>query len=405
MQGKVMPQVHKLNAAIHGEVERTAGALIQADEADLSNVNQGTIHPTQATTKAVEFMDKTGWAPDPQSSANQLSTELNNAAGMKFKDAKLLRSRIGAAEAAAYRRGDNLAGGYLTAMRSGLSDAMASRAQDLGMSKAWDHYNNEANAMFDLQRNNLFGDLLESRPGPDSAYRVLNGEDRLMPLVKRLAAKVETKGPTTTFSGDLSQARDWMQKYGLNVKDWDASLNHARSLSEAHERLQKGFGQGLYRMALNHPEHALLPLGVYAAMHGAGIYGFAPFLAASAVGSMSATGSSLAAAGRAIRSIREGVPASAYQTMTNAEGQASEYLQRQATGQAVQQMQQGKGVFGADGIAERVKSALASKGLPPDTIETAVRETRGQHNNFNDALRAAMAVATKAAIENKKAGR
>jgi hypothetical protein len=61
--------------------------------------------------------------------------------------------------------------------------------------------------------------------------------------------------------------------------------------------------------------------------------------------------------------------------------QTSEFLQGQATGQAIQQMQHGKGVFGADGIAERVKSALANKGLPPDTIETAIRATRGQHNN------------------------
>ena len=87
------------------------------------------------------------------------------------------------------------------------------------------------------------------------------------------------------------------------------------------------------------------------------------------------------------------------------ETEAMEYLKRQATGQAIQQMLKGKGPFGAEGVEEDVKLALTSKGVSPRMVESAVRAIRGQYNNFNDAYRAAMAVATKAAIENKKAGR
>jgi hypothetical protein len=84
--------------------------------------------------------------------------------------------------------------------------------------------------------------------------------------------------------------------------------------------------------------------------------------------------------------------------------QAMEFLKRQAAAGAVQQMLKGKGPLAGDGIEKDVKVALTNKGLlSPRMIESAVRAIRGQYNNFNDAYRAAMAIATKSAIESKKA--
>lgn len=303
-QGEVQPPIQKLQAAIQNEGAKTIQGLIDADKADASIKGTGSISTAKTATEAAKAIEETGYEPKPgeRDILEKLTSDPTDkiAQGLGYQNADMARARLGAPvwESTVQKiRGSipELGPGGLTmdeavklrsavgnalnkAQRGGnakfarvlsgsydeLGKAIGDRAKELGGdqgAKAWDHYNNEFKAYYEL-RKGITGDMMDS----------LADRHESIPQLKKFA------------TADLTEVKQAMKKYGLDPTELDKAQADARTIAETHDGLSKKLHGSAYRLMMGGGVAGGVAIGTYALAQGAGMYGFLPYLAATYAG-------------------------------------------------------------------------------------------------------------------------
>jgi hypothetical protein len=285
LQGKLAPLAVKMDALMENRVKTRAQAMEQADQMlGQQRGGQPTITPTNLTTAHAGHPSPTFETPK---AANLYVEAGQQIPGSTFSTMRDLRTRIGRTASALERSaGKGNDARILWSLYDGISKDMEAHATGpLKMPGQWKAYNTDATAMFDIQRGKL-GHLFDTRQysaNHPSIRLFTSGETPAIGLVNDLG---DIK---TTPSGEVNLWKEHMRKLGLDPKELTDSLDHARTLSSAHDSFTgKGQMGGMWRVATSGTTTGLLALGIYGAAHGMGIYGMMPYLMA--IGATRGTG-------------------------------------------------------------------------------------------------------------------
>lgn len=327
VQGRLMPAMTRLVHSIGSEIGRAFDTIAQADKAAPQH---GPVPMTQPLVDAVKHTVERHYEPmgrvarlyeDFKGTATGNTTGITpqGAVGtvpFDMAQAKVLRTQIGEEYARALRqdRGDDAA--FLKTMYDGLTDSMSDRASKLGQGKTFEHYNNESKALFDLKANKIAGGLMEGKPveAPDMRQVLGEGQSKTTEIGKMVGKGNETAPQ------DMAQIKDAMSKYGQDVAGWEDAVRQSKVLADAHDTMVKPFFKSMYSAALSGGPLALGAIGTYLALNGLGIYGFAPYLIASAMSTALSRVEPEMAAGRVGSELKGQVPMRAGQTMRPFEG-------------------------------------------------------------------------------------
>lgn len=264
-QGPIQRTIQTLRGAIQNEGAKTLNQAIEADKAAQTVQGRGTISAAPAIAEAAKAIEETGHIPTQQTRG--ILNRLNSQSVMTLEDAKNLRSDIGGAASRADRTGNAKLGKILWTAYDEVGNGMADRVQELqGTREPFDHYNNEFRAYYELNKG-ATGDVLDP----------LQDRHDAIPKLKNFS------------QADLTEVKEQMSQYGLNPKDLEKAQSDAKALVSAHDSISGKYNKSLYRLVLGGTGAAIaLPLSVYAAARGAGLYGMAPMLLASYIGSKTA---------------------------------------------------------------------------------------------------------------------
>jgi hypothetical protein len=263
-QSQVQPAFQKLQGAIKAEGARTIQQAIQADKAATQGMPmKGTISTAPAIGEVAKAIEDTGHIPTPQTAG--VMSRLNQNPMLSLEDAQHLRSDVGSAASKADRMGNAKMGKILWSAYDQLGEGMKGRIQELsGTTKPYEHYNNEFKAAFEMNKG-IAGSMQDS---------IMDRHDSI-PKLKELG------------DADLTEIKEQAAKYGMRPDEFDMAQKNAKSVAAAHDSLSGKMNKSLYRMMMGGGATGLqvaLPLSVYAAAHGAGLYGLAPLILASYVG-------------------------------------------------------------------------------------------------------------------------
>jgi hypothetical protein len=294
-QGKIQPLIQTLRGSIQNEGARTIQQAIEADKTATKGMAvQGTISTAPAVAEAAKAIEDTGHTPTPQTQA--VLNKLNNNPMISLEDAKNLRSDVGGAASKADRTGQAKLGKILWSAYDQLGEGMKGRIQELsGTTKPFDHYNNEFRAYYELNKG-IAGDMQDPI------------QDRHESISKLKAFR----------DADLTEIKAQGSKYGMKPDDFDAAQAQAKSVVGAHDALSGKYNKSLVRLVMAGGGGAALGLSVYAAAHGAGLYGLAPMLAAAYIGSKSAGLPDQMETGKILRKLN--VNPDSFQVRTQVEG-------------------------------------------------------------------------------------
>lgn len=298
-QGSIQPIFQKLRGLIQNEGARTMQQAIEADKAAPSNK----MIPVSAVTEVAKAINDTGYTPtgperalldrlhfDPaekfaktlgygsaaegklavgENVFNDAMAKTGNIpSGLPLDEATKLRTSIGGAASKAERAGNAKGARVLWTAYNELGENMAKRVEELQGSRApFDHYNNEFKAYFELNKGT-----------PGSMMENLADRHDSIPKLKEFV------------KADLSEVKGQMKKYGMDPSAVDKAQEDAKYVTAAFDSTSGIYRKSLYRMVMGGASAGTLalPIAIYAAAHGAGLYGLAPMLLASYFGSKTA---------------------------------------------------------------------------------------------------------------------
>lgn len=309
LQGKLAPLATKIDALMENRVKTRAQAMEQADaQLGQQRGGQPTITPVNLTAAHAQHPSPTFETPK---AANLFVDASQQLPGSTFSAMRDLRTRIGRTASALERSGGKANDArILWTLYDGISKDMEAHATGpLNMPGQWKAYNTDATAMFDIQKGKL-GQLFDTQQysGQHQAIRLFTkGETPAIGLINDLGDK------NTTPTGEINLWKEHMQKLGLDPKELTDSLDHARTLSKAHDSFTgKGQMGGMWRVATDGGPTALLALGIYGAAHGMGIYGMMPYLMAIGATRGRGTVATKMEAGRTMKELEQSLPPEAF---------------------------------------------------------------------------------------------
>lgn len=256
-QATVQPLFQTLGERIKAEGARTIQQAIEADKTATLVPGQGTISVAPAVTAAAEAIEKTGYAESPK--MRGLMARLQNAALLNLEDAKNLRSEFGEAASKARAANDMKANSIYTAGYDALGEGMKGRVKELqGTEDPYTHYNNEFKSYYEL-RDGIAGQMMKS----------IADRHEAIPQLEKFR------------DADLSELKEQAKKYGMDPAKFDQAQKDAKAVTAAHGAMQGKYNKSLMRVVMDNKSSAaaVTGLAVYAAAHGAGLYGIAPILA------------------------------------------------------------------------------------------------------------------------------
>lgn len=296
-QGKIQPLIQTLRGAIQNEGANTIQQAIEADKKATTVQGRGTISPSTAVAESAMAIEQTGHQPSAQT--RTLLNRLNNSSFLTLEDAKNLRSDFGSAASKADRGGQAKLGKVLWTAYDELGEGMKGRIKELqGTTEPFEHYNNEFKAYYELNKG-IAGSMQDS----------IMDRHEAIPKLKEFR------------DADLTEIKAQGKKYGMDPTKFDEAQQNARAVAAAHDSLSGKMSKSVYRLALGGGVAGATAISVYAAAHGAGLYGLAPLLGASYVASKVAGVPDQMETGRLLRKL--GVDPDKFQVRTQVEGPKS----------------------------------------------------------------------------------
>jgi hypothetical protein len=268
LQGPVRNALSNLSSLLRINVDNPAKTLAAEDYRD--NLRKGVTVGGQvnAIPASIAMGSK---AAVLRTGANAKIADIQGklaAPNLTIQEAIDFRSDLGREAMKAKRAGDMRSYSIGMDGYNALSDIIGNRATAIGQSGVFDTYNTNARALFEHYAGPS-GEVLNEMPnvgknGIEKAMKILSDKDNTA-LWEETADRLDKLGG----AGAADQLREM--------------IKYSKTLATARQGMIKQYGQSLYRAAMNPNMTALAGFGVYLALHGAGMYGFAPYLAGTAV--------------------------------------------------------------------------------------------------------------------------
>jgi hypothetical protein len=266
-------------------IEAMRGAVEADERANIAG--RGTIAIGPAVAAGEQALDSIGHTPTPQTQKVRFKLASKSDL-LTLDEARQLRSEFGTAAAKAERAANTRDLALLVASRNELGNSMKARMNELqggrdltAPNQAFNDYNKNFTAHYELNKGST-GELLEP---------ILDHHESIPKLEK--------------FSNaSLTQIADQMRTKGLDPDPFLRAQRDAAAIVSAHKSVMGKMSKGLYGQVMQQtPSEAMLPLGVYMASKGAGLYGFVPYLLATMAGKVTGDVGRMTEAGRILRKL------------------------------------------------------------------------------------------------------
>jgi hypothetical protein len=269
LQQSIQRPLNILGEKLKAEGARHIANLTKADVAAQLQKGQGTISVNSPNAEMEKAKAVTGYEPTPAERAVLDNAPPNTL--MTFDQVVKARSKIGEALEAAKdpESGNPKFAKMLAPLYDGLTQLGKERAEELGGDQGiadWNHYNNEFNAYFKLKQTGISKEMLKP----------IGEQSEAIPRMQKFS------------TASVEELQKQMQKYGMDPAELDKAQRDARSIVEADKAVNGKALKAAYRVILGGGAGAAVAVGVIAAMHGGGIYGFIPMAMAAHLGAKAA---------------------------------------------------------------------------------------------------------------------